>query len=85
MKRPPSRNSVDAHPRSTNNKDMSTGFVEIDKDLSEVVRLVSAKTKDTEALRDARERADRVREEMKAKYGKLNVAVELVQETRDSK
>jgi hypothetical protein len=62
---------------------MAAGFLETDKDLSEVVRLVSSKTKDVEALRRARERADSVRDEMKKKYGKLNVAVELVKEARD--
>lgn len=63
---------------------MSAGFDEIDQDLNEVIRLASAKSKDPEALRRARERADSIREEMKAKYGKLNVAVELVNEARNS-
>lgn len=64
---------------------MAAGFDEIDNDLDDVIRLAAAKSKDAEALRRARERADDIRQEMKSKYGKLNIAVELVQEARDNK
>jgi L-lactate utilization protein LutB len=64
---------------------MSAGFIDTDKDLSEVIRLVSSQTKDPDALRRARELADNIREEMKEKYGTLDVAVSLVNEVRNSK
>lgn len=76
---------VDTCPALAKNINMAAGFITIDKDLGEVIRLVTSKTKDSDALCRARERADKIREEMKAKYGTLNVAVELVQEARDCK
>jgi hypothetical protein len=61
---------------------METKPVE-DELVAEAVRLITAKDKDPEALRQARARADQFRKEMDAKYGVRNIVLELLRETRD--
>ena len=62
---------------------MSTHIADADREIDEIVRLVSATSKDPAALQLARQRADAIRQEMRAKYGDRNIAVELVHEARD--
>lgn len=58
---------------------------EIDKELGEIVALVSSGSKNPAALQAARERAERIRLQAREKYGVRNLAVELVHEARDGK
>jgi predicted thioredoxin/glutaredoxin len=62
---------------------MSTQTLEVNKDVEEVVRLITSGSKDPEAWRRVRERADRFCEEMRKKYGVREIAVDLVREARD--
>jgi hypothetical protein len=64
-------------------EDMSTQTADLDREIDEIVRLVSATSKDPAALQLARQRADAIRQEMRVKYGDRNIAVELVHEARD--
>lgn len=57
---------------------------EIMADLEEVARqAASGGVRDLELLRRVAERAEKVRQEILDKHGVLNVAVDLIRETRD--
>ena len=56
---------------------------DIDREIEEIIQLVTSGKTDAEALRLARERGDAIRKEMRAKYGDRNIAVELIREARD--
>lgn len=62
---------------------MSTHVADSDREIDEIVRLVSSASKDPAALKLARQRADAIRQEMRAKYGDRDIAVDLVHEARD--
>ena len=64
---------------------MSTHVADADREIDEIVRLVAAASKDPAALQLAKQRADAIRQEMRAKYGDRNIAVELVHEARDGR
>ncbi len=51
--------------------------------LDEALRNAMTGNQDPEAMRQACEEQDRLREELRQKVGDLNVAVELVREVRD--
>jgi adenosyl cobinamide kinase/adenosyl cobinamide phosphate guanylyltransferase len=46
-------------------------------------RIATGKPLDAETSRRIRERAERVTEEIRKKHGELDIAVELIRETRD--
>lgn len=53
-------------------------------DLEAICKAIAAGQRpDPELARRAAERADRMREEVRRRHGEMNVAVELVRETRD--
>ena len=53
------------------------------RELAEAIERLRKGIRDPEAMRRARERMDRLREEIFQKFGILNIAVELVREARD--
>jgi hypothetical protein len=62
----------------------STGLPsELAAALDEALRNAMTGIQDPEAMREACEEQDRLREELRQKVGDLNVAVELVRELRD--
>jgi hypothetical protein len=53
-------------------------------DLAEVCRqAASGGVRDAELLRRVTERSERVQEELRKKYGEINVAIDLIREIRD--
>jgi hypothetical protein len=56
---------------------------EISGDLEEAARYAASGVRDPEIMRQACESMDRMREELRRKYGDMNVAVDLVREIRD--
>jgi hypothetical protein len=52
-------------------------------ELQEAARRAAAGIRDPEAMRQACERMDRMREEIRQTHGVLNVAVDLIREVRD--
>ncbi len=68
---------------------MSTGLKntgippEVLADLEEAARYAASGVRDPEIMRQACESMDRMREELRGKYGEMNVAVDLIREIRD--
>jgi hypothetical protein len=52
-------------------------------DLEEAARYAASGVRDSETMRQACDRMDQLREELRRKHGEMNVAVDLVRETRD--
>ncbi len=52
-------------------------------DLEDAARYAASGVRDPEVMRRARERMDRMREELRKERGEMNVAVELIREVRD--
>lgn len=52
-------------------------------DLEEAARYAASGIRDPEVMRQAGERMDRMREELRRQHGDMNVAVDLIRETRD--
>ena len=62
----------------------NTGAVpEIPGDLEEAARYAASGVRDPDIMRQACDSMDRMREELRSKFGEMNVAVDLVRETRD--
>lgn len=55
----------------------------VDPELQDAINRVILGVRDPEAMKKAAERMDRMREEMRQRVGEVNVAVELLRETRD--
>jgi hypothetical protein len=66
-------------------KALATSDSQADMDAEEVLRLVreGKRVTDPELRRRIRERAESIRDAIEAKYGVLDVAVNLIRETRD--
>jgi hypothetical protein len=68
---------------------MSTGLKEsgippeVMADLENAARYAASGVRDSEVMRQACERMDRMREELRRQVGEMNVAVELIREVRD--
>jgi hypothetical protein len=56
---------------------------EVMVELEEAARYAASGIRDPEIMRKAAESMDRTREELRRKYGEMNVAVDLVREVRD--
>lgn len=56
---------------------------EIMAELQEAADRAARGIRDPEAMREACERMDRMREELRQKYGEMSVAVDLIREVRD--
>jgi hypothetical protein len=62
---------------------MDVKLLETDPEIDRALeRLLSGK-RDSEELKQARERGDQFRRQMRAKYGPRNIAIELIREIRD--
>jgi Tfp pilus assembly ATPase PilU len=57
--------------------------INVDPKLQAAVDRVLKGVRDAEAMRQAAERMDRMREEMRQRVGNVNLAVPLIRETRD--
>jgi hypothetical protein len=57
--------------------------INVDPELQAAVDRALAGLRDPEAMRQAAERMDRMREEMRQRVGNVNLAVRLIRETRD--
>jgi hypothetical protein len=57
--------------------------IRVDAQLQAAVDRVLKGVRDSEAMRQAAERMDRMREEMRQRVGNVNLAVPLIRETRD--
>lgn len=62
---------------------MTTIPTEILADLEEAARYAALGVRDPEVMRQAAESMDGMREELRRKYGEMNVAVDLIREVRD--
>lgn len=58
-------------------------FTDAKREFAEAIERNRKGIRDPEAIRRARARMDRLREEIYQKFGILNIAVELVREARD--
>ena len=56
---------------------------EILADLEEAARYAASGVRDPDIMRQACDSMDRMREGLRSKFGEMNVAVDLVRETRD--
>jgi hypothetical protein len=56
---------------------------EVMAELREAAAKAAAGVRDPDAARQACERMDRMREELRQKHGEMNVAVDLIRETRE--
>jgi hypothetical protein len=52
-------------------------------DMAEAARYAASGVRDPEVMRQACERMDRMREEIRRQHGVLNIAVDLIREVRD--
>ncbi|HEY2412715.1 MAG TPA: hypothetical protein VGI40_10755 [Pirellulaceae bacterium] len=62
---------------------MTTKTFETDVEMEHALKLILSGKKNSEELRRAREKGDKFRHEMRAKYGPRSIAVELIREIRD--
>lgn len=62
---------------------MATKVDEITADLEEVLRQGATGKIHPDLLKRVRQRSERVQEELRKKYGQLNVAVDLIREVRE--
>jgi hypothetical protein len=62
---------------------MTTKAFETDLEMERALKLVLSGKKDSDELKRAREKGDKLRQEMRAKYGPRNIAVDLIREIRD--
>ncbi|MBA3314991.1 MAG: hypothetical protein M3552_20040 [Planctomycetota bacterium] len=82
---------IDAVPASSDNFRMSTvehtlGHTfspEVRAELDEAIRRAMSGERDPEVMRKACERMDRMREELRRKYGEMNIAVDLIRAGRE--
>ena len=57
--------------------------INVDPEVQAAIDRVLEGVRDPDSMRQAAERMDRMREEMRARVGNVNLAVPLVRETRD--
>jgi hypothetical protein len=57
---------------------------EVMAELRDAAEKTAAAVRDPEVARHACERIDRMREELRQKHGEMNVAVDLIRETREA-
>ena len=57
--------------------------INVDPEVQAAIDRALAGVRDPDSMRQAAERMDRMREEMRARVGNVNLAVPLIRETRD--
>ena len=78
------RLAIDLQPTSSNNSCMSIDIQHpIDADTESLLERIAGKPLDPEVYRRIQERGNKATEEIRKKSGTIEIAVELIRETRD--